>query len=202
MIPAFAEAVRATTQPCTLLLIAPPMLAVIVTRGRWAPLVAVLVGAVAGGWLFIANVVALSETQLRVSGVVVSTALIVLAMAASVPALRWVRDIRVQSTISGGVAFLATLWWRPCVGSELGAILTDARNVGVAGQLPAMAAYMLGAMVPVVIVALVIRAIDPSPNTTKWIAGGAAGVGLVIGGALALGRHSELVTTLTGWTNA
>jgi cytochrome c biogenesis protein CcdA len=202
MIPAFAEAVRATTQPCTLLLIAPPMLAVIVTRGRWAPLVAVLVGAVAGGRLFIANVVALSETQLRVSGVVVSTALIVLAMAASVPALRWVRDIRVQSTISGGVAFLATLWWRPCVGSELGAILTDARNVGVAGQLPAMAAYMLGAMVPVVIVALVIRAIDPSPNTTKWIAGGAAGVGLVIGGALALGRHSELVTTLTGWTNA
>jgi cytochrome c biogenesis protein CcdA len=178
------------------------MLAVIVTRGRWAPLVAVLVGAVAGGWLFIANVVALSETQLRVSGVVVSTALIVLAMAASVPALRWVRDIRVQSTISGGVAFLATLWWRPCVGSELGAILTDARNVGVAGQLPAMAAYMLGAMVPVVIVALVIRAIDPSPNTTKWIAGGAAGVGLVIGGALALGRHSDLVTTLTGWTNA
>lgn len=200
IVPAFTEAVRATTQPCTLLLIAPPMLAVIVTRGRSAPLVASLAGGVFGGWLFIANVVALSDRQFRVSGLAVAAALLVLAAATTVPRLQWARDIRVQSAVAGAVAFIATLWWRPCVGSELGAILTDSRNIGVAGQLPAMAAYMIGAMVPVVIVALVIRAIDPSPISTKWIAGGAAGVGLVIGGALALGRHSDLVTTLNGWT--
>ena len=203
MTPAFAEAVRATTQPCTLLLVAPPLLAVLATRGRWAPLAAAVIGAVVGGWLFMANVIVLSGTQLRVSGVAVAGALLVLAAGTlGVRWMRWANDVRVQSAIAAGVAFIATLWWRPCVGSELGAILTDAGNDGIAGQIPAMTAYMLGAMVPVVAVALIVRVVNPTRRGLSAVIGATAVGALLLGGALALGRYDQLVSTLTSWSTA
>jgi cytochrome c biogenesis protein CcdA len=203
MIPAFAEAVRATTQPCTLLPIASPLLVVLATRGRWAPLVAAIAGAVVGGWLFMANLLVLSGMQLRVSGVVVAGALLVLAAGTvGVTHLRWAQDVRVQSAIAAGAAFIARLWWRPCVGSELGAILTDARSDGIAAQIPAMTAYMLGAMVPVVAAALIIRAINPTRRGLSAVIGTAAVGALLLGGALVLGRYDQLVSRLTSWSTA
>ena len=68
MLPAFAEAIRASTQPCTLLLVLVPLIMAVVTRGRWPPFVAMCIGAVLGGWLVLANVVALSDSRLQVSG--------------------------------------------------------------------------------------------------------------------------------------
>lgn len=204
MIPAFTEAVRATTQPCTLLLVAAPLLVALATRGRWWPLIGTLVGAAIGGWVFIANVIVLSDTALRVSGVLVAAALGVLAAATA--RVDWAMrtragEPRVQAVVAAGVAFISTLWWRPCVGTELGAILTNARD-GIVPEFPAMTAYMLGAMVPVVAVTLVIRVIDPSRRATVWLTGGAAVGGLLIGGALALDRYDGLVTTLTRWSTA
>jgi cytochrome c biogenesis protein CcdA len=201
VIPAVAEALRATTQPCTLLLIAPALLAVVATRGRWGPLGGVLVGAVAGGWLFIANVVALSEVQLRVSGVIAAAAVVVLLVADEVAWSGWARKDAVRSLLAGGLAFLGTLWWQPCVGDELGRILNGAARNGLAGELLDMAAYMLGAMTPVVVVALTIRAVDPGLRATVWIGTAAAFVAVMLGGALALGRHDELVATLTAWSH-
>ena len=201
MIAPFAEAVRATTQPCTLLLVLPPLLAVVATGGRWRPLAATIGGAVVGGWLFIANVYVLRGTQLAISGAVVATVLVVLAAASlRVPTFAWARDDRVQTAAAAGVAFVATLWWRPCVGSELGTILTGAFNDGVLSQILPMTAYMLGAMVPVVAVALLIRMIDPTPRTAGLLATGSALGAVVVGGALAVGRHDDLVSTLTRWS--
>ncbi len=96
---------------------------------------------------------------------------------------------------------MATLWWRPCIGEELGAILTGAR-AGLLGELPGITAYMLGAMVPVLAVVLVVRAIDPSPMATRRAGWSAGGVGLAVAAAVAVGRHDELVTTLTRWTTS
>ena len=200
MIPAFAEAIRATTQPCTILLIAPALFAVLATRGRWRPLVGTLVGAVVGGWLFMANVVALSDAQVRASGLVAAAVVIALIVAPHVRWLQWAADRRVQTAAAGGLAFLGTLWWRPCVGEELGVILTGAANDGVAGELLGMAAYMLGAMTPVVIVALVLRAIDPSVRQTVWLASATTGLAVMLGTALAFGHYDELVATLTDWS--
>ena len=201
MLASFAEAIRATTQPCTLLLLLPAIVMAIVTRGRWSAFAAICVGAVLGGWLFIANVIALDGWQLQLSGAFVA-ALIALALAApSVHQLNWAETPGLQAATAGVVTFVATLWWRPCIGEELGAILTGAR-VGVAGQLPGITAYMLGTMVPVLAVVLVVRAIDPSPATTRRIGWCASGVGLVVAAAMALGRHDELVTTLTRWTTS
>lgn len=201
MFSAFAEAIRATTQPCTLLLLLPPVAMAVITRGRWAPFAAMCVGAVVGGWLFIANVVALTDRQLQVSGLLVALAIASVLAAPSVPWLHWAGDRRTEAGIAGGITFVATLWWRPCIGTELGVILTAARN-GVPPQLPGITAYLLGAMLPVLAVVLVARAIDPSPTATKHTARVAGGVGLVVAFALAVGRHDELVSALSRWTTS
>jgi cytochrome c biogenesis protein CcdA len=201
MLPALAEAIRATTQPCTLLLLLPSLLMVVVTRGRWAPFVAMCAAAVLGGWLVLANVVALSDIQLQVSGVLVVIVLTTLLVAPAVSWPGWAEQPPTRTAAAGFVTFVATQWWRPCIGAELGSILTASRD-GLAGQLPGMAAYMLGAMVPVLVVRLIVRVIDPSPRTAL-IAGRVAGViGLIVAGALAVGRHDELVTALTRWTTS
>jgi len=196
MIPSFAEAIRATTQPCTLLLLLPCLLMAVITRGRWAPFAAICLGAVLGGWLFIANVVSLSDLQLQLSGAIVAIAIAVLVAAPDVTWLTWAQSPPTQTAVAGGVAFVATLWWRPCIGEELGSILTASRN-DVSAQLPGITAYMLGAMVPVLAVVLIMRALDPSERVTRRAALVAGGLGLVVAGALAVGRHDELVTTFT-----
>lgn len=199
MLAAFAEAVRATTQPCTLLLILPSIVMATITRGRWAPFAAICVGAVLGGWLFIANLVALSDVQLQLSGVLVALAIGALLAAPCAPSLAWATTTSAKTVVAGAVSFVATLWWRPCIGTELGAILTASRR-GTSGQLPGITAYMLGTFVPVLAVVLAIRALDPSAVAARradWVAGG---IGLVVAGALTIGRHDELVGTLTRWT--
>ena len=201
MLPAFAEAVRATTQPCTLLLLIPQLSMAVITKGRWAPFAAICVGAVLGGWLFIANVMALSSAQLRLSGVLVAVTIGLVAAAPSVPQLAGFAGPGAETGAAGGVAFVATLWWRPCVGVELGAILSGAR-AGLVGQLGGITAYMFGALIPVLAAALVIRAIDPSDDNTRrasWLAGG---IGIATATALAVGRHDELVTALTRWSTS
>jgi cytochrome c biogenesis protein CcdA len=201
VLPAFFEAIRATVQPCTLLLLVPPMVMAIVTRDRWTAFTAISVGAVLGGWLFIANVVALDGWQLQLSGALVVAAIGLVLVAPSVPRLSWAATPGVEATISGLVAFVATLWWRPCIGEELGVILTGARS-GVVDELPGMTAYMLGAMAPVLAVILVVRAVDPSPGAARRARWTAGTIGLVVAAALAIGRHDELVTTLIRWTTS
>ena len=201
MLPAFAEAVRATTQPCTLLLLVPPLMMAVITRGRWAPFAAMGIGAVLGGWLFIANVVALSPAQLQLGGLLVAAATGLTVAAPTVPQLAWASTPNAETGAAGGVAFVATLWWRPCVGVELGSILTAARS-GVVGQLGGITAYMLGALVPVLAAVLVIRAIDPSATAARrasWVAGG---IGMASAGALLIGRHDDLVGALTRWSTS
>jgi len=199
MLAAFAEAIRATTQPCTLLLLLPALVMAVITRGRWAPFVAICIGAVLGGWLFIANVVALSDGPLQISGVLVGAMIILAITSPSVPWLCWADHRSIETATAGVVGFVATLWWRPCIGTELGSILTSARD-GVVGQLPGVSAYMLGTMMPVLAAVLVVRAIDPAPETARRVTWVAGGIGVVVAGALAIGRHDELVTTLTRWT--
>ena len=199
MIAAFAEAIRATAQPCTLLLLLPSLLMAVITRGRWAPFAAICIGAVLGGWLFIANVVSLSDLQLQFSGIFAAAVIGLVVAAPHVAALASAQNTTTQTSVAGVVAFVATLWWRPCIGTELGSILTASRH-GVAAQLPGITAYMLGAMLPVLAVVLLVRAVDPSARATQRAALVAGGLGLVVAGALAIGRHDELVITLTRWT--
>ncbi len=200
MLAAFAEALRATWQPCTLVLVLPPLAAVVLTRGRWAPLAATMVGAVVGGWVFAANVVFLSGLRLQLTGVLVAAALGVLAAATFRVGPTWMRNPTTQGLLAGLVAFTAALWWRPCVGNELGTILSTAANDSLGSALPGMTAYMLGAMTPIALVGLALHALSPPRQAMQWIGGTAAIVGVGFSALLVADRHSDIVSTLTRWT--
>lgn len=199
----FAEAVRATPQPCTFLLIVPTLAAVIAARARWEALVGTVAAAIVGGWLLADNEFLLDGALLRVSGVAV-----VIATAALVAPLFGDRPPQspeslgrpwVQSGIVAFIVLVATQWWRPCVGTELGAILSDAQtNLG--GQLVPMAAYMLGAMVPVAVIVAARYALEPGDRLQATFGGAAATIGLVIALFLIAGQHESVTATLTRWT--
>lgn len=199
MLGPFVEAVRATVQPCTFLLIAPMAIAVVCARARWSALLAAVGAAIVGGWLLAANWFLLDGAMLAVSATVV----IVLLGAMVIPGVgrRWpiVAQDRGRAAIVGAVTLVATMWWRPCVGSELGAILT-ASQYGLAGQLLPMAVYMVGAGVPVVAIALAYAAVDPPERYTDALSWAAYAGAIVLGGSLALGQHDQVVVALTRWT--
>ncbi|MEO1057803.1 MAG: hypothetical protein AAFY28_12885 [Actinomycetota bacterium] len=200
MLAAFAEALRATWQPCTLVLLLPPLAAVVLTRGRWAPLAGTLVGAVVGGWVFAANVVFLSGVRLQLTGVLVAGALGLLAAPTFTSRAVWLRSPLLQGALAAAVAFAAALWWRPCVGRELGVILSTAANGSLGAALPGMTAYMLGAMAPIALVGLALHALKPPQRAMLWIGGTAAVAGLGFSALLVADRHSDIVSTLTRWT--
>lgn len=202
---AFAEAVRATAQPCSFLLVVPAIVAILLARVRREALAAVLVATVAGGWWFAANRFVLNGWWLRASAVVVVVLIgVSLALSLASPerraglpgnhADRWA-----QAGIAGTIGLVATQWWRPCVGAELGAILTDAPD-GLLGELPGMTAYMLGAMSPLVVIVLAARVVQPTERAVDVAAIAAGVVGVVIAGAIVFGRHDDVVVTLTRWT--
>ena len=202
MIGPFAEAVRATTQPCTFLLVAPALVGVLAARARWSALVATLGAALVGGWLVAANRFVLDGGLLRWSAVLVVVVLCAAAVGSRTAATRWLGSPAAGAAVAGGTTLLATMWWRPCVGDELGAILTAAQDGGgaLAGQLLPIAAYMVGAMVPVALVVAGVRLVEPSSATIDVVVRVAAVVGIVVAGALVLGRHDDVVVTLTRWT--
>jgi cytochrome c-type biogenesis protein len=194
----FAEALRSTVQPCTLLLIAPALAISIALRNRWSALGAIVGAAIVGGWLLAANRFVVDGIWVRVVAVLVATALL-----ATLPQVH--ERFPVFGTegaavaVAGTVTFVATLWWRPCVGTELGAVLNGAQD-GVASELLPMTLYMLGAMVPVAIVVFAQAAIEPPERVTRLASWAALGVGLVIAASLMAGQHDEFVAALTRWT--
>ena len=105
----------------------------------------------------------------------------------------------VQSGIVGFIVLVTTQWWRPCVGTELGAILSDAQ-FGLTSQLIPMAFYMLGAMVPVAAVVAARHALEPSDRLQATLSRFAATIGLVIALFLVAGQHESVTATLTRWT--
>ena len=196
----FAEAVRATFQPCTFLLIVPTLAAVIAAGARWQSLVGAATAAVVGGWVLADNQILLDGAWLRLSALVAIGLLVVLASRTvrhTIPGVgRRLDHAWAQAGVVGLLTFMATMWWRPCVGEELGVILNGAQ-VGVAGQLLPMAAYMLGALVPVAAVVAARYAIEPSERLVVPVSWVFAVIGIVIAGSLAAGQHDEVVVALT-----
>jgi hypothetical protein len=187
------EAVRATGQPCTFLLLAPTLLTVVVLRTTWWAVAAAFAAAITGGWLLAANVFVLDGWLLQASGVVVAT--LVGGAVMRPPA----GERAAPASIAVAVTLLASLWWRPCVGDEFGTLLTAAQTERVA-PLPGLAVYMVGTMLPVLVVALAWRTITPPPRAERVVRIAAAVGACVIAFAVAAGHHDAVVVTLTRWT--
>lgn len=198
----FAEAVRATVQPCTFLLIVPTLAAVVAAGARWHALLGSTVAGIVGGWLLVDNRIVLEGAWLRASGllsIVLFALLVIPGVRNEVPGGRYVGHARGQAVIVAAVTLLATMWWRPCVGEELGVILNGAQD-GLAGELLPMASYMLGALVPVGVAVAARYAAEPPPRWTSGVGVAFAVVGVVIGASLLAGQHDEVVVVLTRWT--
>ena len=209
MVDPFVEGVRSIVQVCHLVILAPVGLTIVAARGRWQAVLGAIGGVVVGGWIFAVGWVTLSDLQLRLSAVAVIVA-IALDMALhfqTVPGTsRNLDDLRVPgrdtwapAALAAGVAVVVAQWWRPCVGVELGSILTEAPDHPF-GQLPATIAFMLGVSIPLVLLGLAYLAWNAPERplaVSSWIGGSLA---VVLAASVIAGQHGEIVARLFEWS--
>lgn len=209
MIDAFVEGVRSLGQVCHLAILAPVALTIVAARGRWPAVVGAVFGVVLGGWLFVTNRFgSITDLELRISAL----ALIILVLPLGFPGVlrrdrpSWFRRIgrAIQSPagtagIAATVGVIVAQWWRPCVGVELGSILTDA-PADPWGQLLPTIGFMLGISLPLVVLGLVYAAWKPSASTAKRLGWVGSILTVVLAVSVLGGQHGEIVSRLFEWS--
>lgn len=199
MIDAFAEGVRSIVQVCHLVILAPVALTVVAARSRWESVAGAVTGVVFGGWIFATGWITFSDTTLRVSAVVLIVSVVVLGAPRLFGRDEVVRSPAAIGAITGGVALVVTQWWRPCVGEQLGSILTHAPARPVSQLLPTIG-FMLGISVPLVAIGLLHAAWPPAPPTAARLGSVGCGLAVVLGASVLAGRHGEIVSRLFAWS--
>ncbi len=201
MIDAFVEGVRSLSQVCHLVIVVPVALTILAARGRWQGAVGAIAGVVVGGWIFAAGWVDVTDARLRVSAVAVAAVVAALWFATSerpnVP--ERLRSPWAIAAASAGVALIVTHWWRPCVGVELGQILTNTPSEPFR-QLPAAAGFMLGVAIPVVLLSLAFVAVRPTPGALTKVSLGGTIVFVLLAASVVAGQHGEIVSRLFQWS--
>lgn len=209
MIDAFVEGVRSLGQVCHLVILAPVALTIVAARGRWSAVVGAVVGVVVGGWLFATNRFGpITDLELRISAFV----LIALVLPLGFPGvlrrdrLRWSRSVgrTIQSTagtaaISAVVGIMVAQWWRPCVGVELGSILTAAPG-DPWGQLLPTIGFMLGISVPLLFLGLIYAVWSPAVAVARRVGWIGASLATVLAASVIAGQHGEIVSRLFEWS--
>jgi cytochrome c biogenesis protein CcdA len=153
VIPAFVEGLRASVSPCSLVLIVSIVAVALAVRDG-----SVFAVVVAGG-------VAVVTSWSRAAGLAPSGrwAVVLLALlTVSVAGLWWrsnssPRWARLCVAVIPGA--LAGCVWQPCVGEVLGEILEGAAS-RTAASVFLLAAYLFGVIVPALVVALVLKAVN------------------------------------------
>ncbi|WP_040494682.1 hypothetical protein [Ilumatobacter nonamiensis] len=209
MIDAFVEGVRSITQVCHLVILAPVGLMVVAARGRWTAVAGAIAGVVLGGWIFAANWFGpITDSELRVSAVFVIVDGVVLGVPRLLGRNRSTWRGRIGSTLQSGggtasvcglVGVVVVQWWRPCVGTELGSILTAAPGDPWGELLPTMG-FMLGISTPLMVLGSIYAVWSPSTPVARrlgWV--GAAGV-CVLAVSVVAGQHGEIVSRLFEWS--
>ena len=189
----FLEGVGSIGVACTLAALIPGAALVLVARK--ARLTVALFYALGATLLTWARAAGHWDVELSGAAVFVAAAL---AAGAFVLAYRAKRAVSLSATGSGAVAGALAGWlWRPCVGPKLGEILNNADTEG-ARTLGLMLVYMLGALLPALLLAVLPHAV---PSTKRFLdrlplvaLGGAVGAAYAI--TLAAGRYDDLIGEL------
>ena len=189
----FLEGVGSIGVACTLATLVPGMALVLVARK--ARLTVALFYALGATLLTWARAAGHWDVELSGAAVFVAAAL---AAGAFVLAYRAKRAVSLSATGAGAVAGALAGWlWRPCVGPKLGEILNNADTEG-ARTLGLMLVYMLGALLPALLLAVLPHAV---PSTKRFldrlplaVLGGAVGAAYAI--TLAAGRYDDLIGEL------
>lgn len=207
MIDAFVEGVRSLGQACQLVILAPAAMLVIATRGRWEAVTGAVAGVVLGGWAFAARWIVPSDVQLRFSALVVGLLVVgaafgradVAGSSRTAHLRRWLGRASTMAVSAVVTGVLVTQWWRPCVGEELGEILTLTPDDPL-GQLPAVVGFMTAVALPLVVIGLLFAAWRPEPRVGAAVGYAGAGVGLVLAASVVVGQHGEIVAKLFEWS--
>ncbi len=209
MIDAFVEGVRSIVQVCHLVILAPVALTIVAARGRWHAVTGAVAGVVLGGWFFVTNRFGnITDIQLRVTASILIAAVVLVGF----PALfhrdnpTWLRALgaRIQSPvatfgISALVATMVAQWWRPCVGVELGSILTNGPG-DPWGQLLPSASFMFGIATPLILLGLVYAAAKPAVEVSTKLAWVGSAFTIVLAASVIAGQHGEIVSRLFQWS--
>lgn len=223
MIDAFVEGIRSLHQVCHLVIVAPAALVIVAARGRWPAVAGAMGGVALGGFVFATRWIVLNDLQLRLSALLVIAAFTGIGLSHishishDVHDSRPVHDSRATGfqrverfatigdspwSVGGFAALVGTIvaqWWRPCVGEELGEILTLAPG-DPWGQLLPTVGFMTGIAIPLLAIGLVHTAWPPSPKVGRWLGFAAAGAGIVLALSVVLGQHGEIVARLFRWS--
>jgi cytochrome c-type biogenesis protein len=199
VINAFIEGVRSLHQVCHLVILAPVALMIVAARGRWEAVAGGIAGVVTGGWIFASGWVTVSDLALRVSAVLLIAAVVGLGAPRLFGRDQVVRSPAAIGAITVGIAILVTQWWRPCVGEELGSILTNAPDRPWAQLLPTIG-FMLGISMPLVAIGMLYAAWPPGPSTATRLGWVGCGLTVVLGVSVLAGQHGEIVSRLFQWS--
>ena len=189
----FLEGVGSIGVACTLAALVPGVALVLVARK--ARLTVALFYALGATLLTWARAAGYWHVELIGAAVFVAAAL---AAGAFVLAYRAKRAASLSATGSGAVAGALAGWlWRPCVGPKLGEILNNTDTEG-ARTLDLMLVYMLGALLPALLLAVLPHAV---PSAKRFLdrlplvaLGGAVGAAYAI--TLATGHYDDLIGEL------
>jgi len=199
MIDAFVEGVRSIVQVCHLVILAPVALSIVAARGRWLAVVGALAGVVLGGWFFAAGWFTPSDGMLRLSAVPLIAAVVVLGAPRLFGRKEIIRSPVGVGALTGGVGLLVTQWWRPCVGEELGSILTNTPDQPWSQLLPTIG-FMLGISLPLIAIGLAYVAWPPGPAAATRLGWAGCGLTAVLGVSVIAGQHGEIVSRLFQWS--
>lgn len=189
----FLEGVEVIVQACTLVILLPGLAMVLVARrGRLTLAVCYTVFAAVLMWAQAAQHWALVSR----GAIVVPLGVLV---AATFVAARSAQRADQRRLIAAGVigGALAGWMWLPCVGTQLGDILNNATTQGPR-TLALMIVYTVGALLPVLLIALLSHAVPASENVLNHRATEVVGLGFgaVYALTVAIGRYDDLVGEL------
>lgn len=209
MIDAFVEGARSIVQVCHLVILAPVALTIVAARGRWHAVAGAVFGVVVGGWFFISNRFgSITDTQLRVTALLLIVAVVPLAFPTIFDRDRpsgarrigaAVRSSAAGAAIAAFVGLMVTQWWRPCVGVELGSLLTKAPS-DPWGQLLPSIGFMVGISVPLIVLGLLYGALTPPAEVTAKAAWVGSAFTVVLAVSVIAGQHGEIVSRLFQWS--
>ena len=189
----FLEGVGAIGVACTLVMLVPAVALVLVARkARLTVALLYVIGAALLTWARAAG-----HWDVELSGAAVPVAA-VLAAAVFVIAFAAKGPLSLSATGAGAMAGALAGWlWRPCVGPKLGEILNNTGTEG-ARTLGLMLVYMLGALLPALLLAVLPHALPPTKRFLDRLpvaaAGGAVGAAYAV--TLATGRYDDLIGEL------
>lgn len=209
MIDAFVEAVRSLGQVCQLVILAPVGLTIVAARGRWSAVAGAVFGVVLGGWFFVTDRFGpITDLELRITAVVLIVAVVALGFPQVFRRDRPAWSDELGSAVASPVGTAAitalvgvtvTQWWRPCVGAELGSILTAAPDDPWGELLPTIG-FMLGISLPLVVIGLVYAAWRPGATTARTLGWAGAALAIVLAISVIAGQHGEIVARLFEWS--